>query len=57
MSIVKDLKKQHKKLEIEIKKITKQRLNDRASSSWRELKELKKKKLQVKDKIINLSNK
>ena len=57
MSIVKDLKKQHKKLEIEIKKITQTRLNDRASSSWRELKELKKKKLQVKDKIIKLSNK
>ena len=55
MSIVKDLKKQHKKLEIEINKITKTRLNDRTSGSWRELKELKKKKLQLKDKIINLS--
>jgi len=55
MSIVKDLKKQHKKLEIEIKKITKTRLNDRSSASWRELKELKKKKLQLKDKIIKLS--
>ena len=57
MSIVKDLKKQHKKLEIEIKKITKTRLNDRSSASWRELKELKKKKLQIKDKITKLSNK
>jgi len=57
MSIVKDLKKQHKKLEIEIKKITKTRLNDRSSASWRELKELKKKKLQLKDKITKLSNK
>ena len=57
MSIVKDLKKQHKKLEIEIKKITKARLNDRTSTSWRELKELKKKKLQLKDKIAKLSNK
>ena len=57
MSIVKDLKKQHKKLEIEIKKITHARLIDRTSASWRELKELKKKKLQVKDKIIKLSNK
>jgi len=55
MSIFKDLKKQHKKLEIEIKKITKTRLNDRSSASWRELKELKKKKLQLKDKIIKLS--
>ena len=57
MSIVKDLVKQHKKLEIEIKKITKIRLNDRASTSWGQLKELKKKKLQLKDKIIKLSNK
>ena len=54
MSIVKDLKKQHKKLEIEINKITKTRLNDRTSGSWRELKELKKKKLQLKDKIKKL---
>ena len=57
MSIIKDLKKQHKKLEIEIKQITKIRLNDRASTSWRKLKELKKKKLQLKDKITKLSNK
>ena len=57
MSIVKDLKKQHKKLEIDIKKITKSRLNDRTSSSWRELKELKKKKLRLKDKIAKLLNK
>ena len=57
MSIVKDLKKQHKKLEVEINKITKTRLNDRASTSWGQLKELKKKKLQLKDKIIKLSNK
>ena len=45
MSIVKDLTKQHKKLEAEIKKITKTRLNDRTSSSWKSLKELKKRKL------------
>ena len=57
MSIVKDLKKQHKKLESEIKKITKTRLNDRTSSSWKSLKELKKKKLQLKDKIAKRSNK
>ena len=57
MSIVKDLKKQHKKLEAEIKKITKTRLNDRTSSSWKSLKELKKKKLYLKDKIAKLSNK
>ena len=56
MSIVKDLKKQHKKLEAEIKKITKTRLNDRTSSSWKSLKELKKKKLQLKDKIVKLGS-
>jgi len=55
MSIVKDLIKQHKKLEIEIKRITKSRLNDRTSASWRNLKELKKKKLHLKDKINKLS--
>ena len=57
MSTLKDLKKKHKKLESEIKKITKTRLNDRTSSSWRELKVLKKKKLQLKDRITKLLNK
>ena len=57
MSIVKDLKKQHKKLETEIKKLTKTRLNDRSSSSWKSLKELKKRKLLLKDKITKLSKK
>ena len=56
MSIVKDLKKQHKRLEAEIKKLTKTRMNDRTSSSWKNLKVLKKKKLQLKDKIVKLSS-
>ena len=55
MSIVKDLKKQHKKLKAEIEKIAKTRLNDRTSGSWKTLKELKKKKLQLKDKIAKLT--
>ena len=55
MSIVKDLKKQHKKLEIEINKITKTRLNDRTSSSWVSLRQLKKKKLALKDKLNRLA--
>ena len=55
MSIAKELIKQHKKLDIEIKRLTKTRLNYRTSSSWKSLKELKKKKLQLKDKIIKLS--
>ena len=55
MSISKELIKQHKKLDVEIRKLTKTRLNDRTSGSWKSLKELKKKKLQLKDKIIKLS--
>ena len=45
MSIAKELIKQHKKLDVEIKKLTKTRLNDRTSGSWKSLKELKKKKI------------
>ena len=56
MSIIKDLKKQHKHLEAEIKKLTKTRMNDRTSSSWKNLKVLKKKKVQLKDKIVKLSS-
>ena len=56
MSIIKDLTKQHRKLEVEIKKITKTRLNDRTSGSWKSLKELKKKKLQLKDRIVKLGS-
>ena len=56
MSIIKDLTKQHKSLEAEIKKITKTRLNDRTSGSWKSLKELKKKKLQLKDRIVKLGS-
>ena len=56
MSIIKDLKKKHKQLEIQIKKLTNKRLNDRSSGSWHSLKELKKIKLQLKDKINRLSH-
>ena len=51
MSEFKDLVKKHKKIETQIKKITKQRLNDRATSSWADLRKLKKEKLKLKDKI------
>ena len=54
MSIAKELKKQHKQIEVQIKKLTKTRLNDRTSGSWKNLKELKKLKLQIKDKISRL---
>ena len=54
MSELKDLKRKHKKLETLIKKVTKKRLNDRTSESWKNLRELKKLKLRLKDRISNL---
>ena len=51
MSKINDLKKEHKKLETITKKATKKRLNDRTSDSWISLRDLKKLKLSVKDKI------
>jgi len=56
MSEFKILKKEHKKLEAITKKTTKKRLNDRASDSWKDLRELKKLKLQLKDKISHLKH-
>ncbi len=55
MSLIKDLSKEKKQVDIQIKKITKARLNDRTSSSWINLRELKKKKLVLKDKIALLA--
>ena len=56
MSELKILKKEHKKLEVITKKATKKRLNDRASDSWKDLRELKKLKLQLKDRINQLKH-
>ena len=56
MSEIKDLKKEHKKLEAITKRATKKRLNDRTSDSWMNLRELKKLKLRVKDKINQLKH-
>jgi len=53
---LKTLKKEHKKLEAITKKATKKRLNDRAADSWKNLRELKKLKLQIKDKINQLKH-
>ena len=55
MSAVKELKKKHKQIEVQIKSLTKKRLNDRTSKSWQDLKKLKKLKLQIKDKISKLT--
>jgi|TARA_B100000953_G_scaffold176257_1_gene145161 hypothetical protein len=54
MSELKELIKKHKKLEVQINKISKKRLNDRMSESWIDLRTLKKKKLILKEKIIKL---
>ena len=56
MSELKDLKKKHKKLATLTKKATKKRLNDRASESWKKLRELKKLKLKIKDRISHLKH-
>ena len=56
MSEIKDLKKEHKKLKAITKRTTKKRLNDRTSDSWMNLRELKKLKLRVKDKINQLKH-
>ena len=56
MTEVKDLKKKHKKLENLTKKATNKRLSDRSSDSWMNLRELKKLKLRLKDKINQLKH-
>ena len=55
MSLIKGLSKEKKQIDNQIKKITKSRLNDRTSDSWLSLRELKKKKLAVKDKIHQIT--
>ena len=56
MISLKEIKKEHKKLESITRKTTKKRLNDRASDSWKSLRELKKMKLKLKDQIHQLKN-
>ena len=54
MSLIKDLSKEKKQLDVQIRKITKSRLKDRTSDSWVSLRQLKKKKLVLKDKLNRL---
>ena len=56
MEQLKNLKRKHKKLETLIKKVIKNRLNDRTSDSWMNLRELKKLKLKLKDRINQLKH-
>ena len=55
MSLIKDLSKEKKQIDVQIKKITKTRLNDTTSGSWVSLRALKKKKLALKDKIASIA--
>jgi hypothetical protein len=57
MSLVKDLTKEKKQIDVQIRKLIKTRLNDRTSDSWVSLRALKKKKLAVKDKINQIAKK
>ena len=56
MTELKELKKEHKKIATTTKKTAKKRLNDRTSDSWKSLRDLKKLKLQIKDKINKLKH-
>ena len=56
MSLIKDLSKQKKHIDAKIRKLIKTRLNDRTSDSWANLRELKKKKLALKDRLSSLAN-
>ena len=55
MSLIKDLSKEKKQIDVRIKKITKTRLYDRSSGSWVSLRDLKKQKLALKDKLKQLA--
>jgi len=55
MSLIKDLSKEKKQIDVQIRKITKKRMNDRTSDSWVSLRQLKKKKLSLKDKLNQIS--
>ena len=54
MDLLNEFKKKHKELEAVVNRLKKKRLNDRTSASWKNLRESKKLKLQIKDKITKL---
>ena len=55
MSLIKDLSKEKKQIDLQIRKIIKKRMNDRTSDSWVILRQLKKKKLALKDRLSLIS--
>lgn len=54
MKELKILIKKHKKIEVEIKYLTKLRMSDRTFSSWEKLRKLKKEKLKLKELVTKL---
>lgn len=57
MSVKKTTKEKHKELKIKVNEIESKRNIDRSSNSWFSLRELKKLKLQAKDKLNELKQK
>ena len=57
MKELKELVKKHKKIEVEIKYLTKLRMTDRAFSSWEKLRKLKKQKLKLKEAVSKFKKK
>ena len=54
MKEFKELIKKHKKIEVEINRLTKLRLIDRTFASWEKLRKLKKEKLKLKELVTKL---
>ena len=50
-------KAKHKELKTKVNEVENQRRNDRSSTSWLELRELKKLKLKAKDKLNGIKQK
>lgn len=57
MSVKKTIKEKHKELKTKVNEIESTRNIDRSSNSWFSLRELKKLKLQAKDKLNELKQK
>ena len=57
MNLLKKMIKEHKRMDVKTKELTETRRNDRAMTSWVNLKDLKKMKLRTKDKINEIKQK
>ena len=57
MNLLKKMIKEHKRMDVKTKELTETIRNDRAMTSWVNLKDLKKMKLRTKDKINEIKQK